>query len=151
MPRKPTNSLAELSERDQAVMAKLRPYLVDMLAAGHNINQIARLGSKQDRSLARKLERKLSLMIQHDPATKMAILERTQEILVAALPKAAVALSERVESGRPDAIKLLFELSGAYVKREQHEHSGSVELKMEGVPRPKRIEADDVVEGEIVE
>lgn len=140
--------LAEtMTQRDEAVMDKLRPYLVDMLAAGHTVNTIARMASKDDKNKALRLEKKLAQMIQHDARTKVAIYEKTQEILIAALPKAAAALAEKVESGRPEAIKLLFELSGAYQRVEKHEHSGQVEIKMTGVPRPKRVD----YEGEAVE
>lgn len=145
--------LAEtFDDREKALYDKLRPYLVDMLAAGHTVNQIARMGlsDKDNAKKALRLEKKLSAMIQHDGATKLAIYEKTQEILVAALPKAAVALSERVEAGRPDAIKLLFELSGAYTKTEKHEHSGQVEIKMTGVPRPARVESE-VIEADAEE
>ena len=71
------------------------------------------------------------------------IARRAQAELALALPAAAAGLARRSSGGRPDAVKLVFEASGFYNPKVNHNHSGEVTIRLEGIPRPpRRVDAE---------
>jgi hypothetical protein len=58
-----------------------------------------------------------------------------------------------MRTGKPDAVKLVFEATGFYSPRVQHEHSGDINIKLQ-IPRPAgeiEASAEDVTDADVVE
>ncbi len=66
--------------------------------------------------------------------------------MVLGLPDATQALVRRASRGRMDAIKTLYEATGFHNPKVQHEHSGEIKIKVEGVKRPEPVVDAEVVE-----
>lgn len=74
-----------------------------------------------------------------DQTLQQAIAEEAKGILVRGVPVASTAVTKRASRGRVDAAKLVFEASGFYNPRIQHEHSGDIKVTID-IPRPERVD-----------
>jgi hypothetical protein len=74
---------------------------------------------------------------------------RLKLISILGLGAAIKALNRKAAAGRVDGIKLVFESSGFYNPRVQHEHGGDIKITIRNAPRPERTDEEYI--GDAVE
>lgn len=128
--------------------------LADQFADGHNIAAVAAKLAGPDPKKRRNMRRKLRRIVYTDARMREVINMNAQvEAIVGAVP-AVQALSRRASRGRTDSIKLLLAMAGIYNERITHEHTGEINIKMEGMIRPPRTvdsTAAEVIDADVVE
>lgn len=120
------------------------------LADNMSLSKLAGRMAKGNRRKERALRRKFRQMAARDPLTREILQMAAGGELMAGLPGAAQALARRASRGYIPAIKLLFEATGFHNPRMQHEHSGEVVIRLEGIQRAPVVE-DEVTDAEVVE
>jgi hypothetical protein len=84
-------------------------------------------------------------------------MKQANAILILNLPQATQALARRAGRGRPDAIKLAYEVTGFHNPKVQHEHSGDISISINSMSRPPKTETttgqleEPIVDAEVVE
>lgn len=124
-----------------------------LIANGKRPAEIAKMLAPDDKRRQKALRQRIWRMVREETATMAQLAaEEAQVEMMMGLGPATHALTRRAAKGRPDAIKLLYEASGFHNPRVKHEHSGDININLNAMPRPKRVETeDDVVEAEVVE
>jgi hypothetical protein len=89
------------------------------------------------------------IAISRNEALQMLIAEASRGALIEGTEEVAEALVRRARSGRPDAAKLVLEMSGFYNPKQRVEHSGEIRITLEGLTRPQAVE--DVTDAQEVD
>jgi hypothetical protein len=103
------------------------------------------------RSLRRRrvVERKFQVSLARNEVIQKLIYESAQGALIEGTEDVVQALIRRARGGRPDAAKLVLEMSGFYNPKQRVEHSGEIRITLEGLTRPQAVE--DVTDAQEVD
>jgi hypothetical protein len=129
------------------VQASIAQAIFDGLKPG----EIARKMAPDDPKRRKVIRRRVRAMVKSDPVFQNYIGELAKGHLIMSLGTAVRGLERAAGRGRSDAIKLLFEATGFHATKTKHEHSGSIEVKVSGVPRPEPVVEEPVPDAEVVE
>ena len=144
------------ADKDQAEERKqaFREAVADQIFAGKKPNEIAKAVYPTDKRGRNRLKRQIRDMLRKDPKFEAAVHQRAKARLLEGLGRATDGLIERAASGRPDAIKLLFEASGFHNPRVDHQHEGDIQITL-NLPRPAPTPVDtqtqEVMDADVVE
>jgi hypothetical protein len=135
--------------------SSLQPFeleLANLVAMGWDHRRIAKELEPDDKKRQKALRQKVRVLIESNPMFAAEVAKKSVAKMMVGLGPATDALVRRASKGRPDAIKLLYEASGFHNPRVKHEHSGDININLNAMPRPKRVETEDgVVDAEVVE
>ncbi len=144
-------------------LTKLEENVCFMLIEGHSVADIAKAqypGEDEVSKRKRKNMRGYIRRLAHDVVFQDAMGAAAKVESILGLGPAAHALNKKAAAGRVDAIKLLFESSGYYNPRVQHEHGGEIKITIRNAPRPERADeaylgvnhaGDEIVDATVVE
>jgi hypothetical protein len=138
-----TNGSSDLTKGESTIL--------EAIFNGHKPREIAKRLAPHDKAERRRIRARLRRLIQR-PEFAAALHARGQLELAVALGPTIKRLAQRAAAtGKPDAVKLVFEASGFHNPRVKHDHTGSVEIKLT-IPRPALPEqTTDHVDAEDVE
>lgn len=123
--------------------------LMEAVANGWKPEALAKRLHPDNRPKRRRTLHRIYALLGSDPDYMNLQSAVAQGIMVAGLPEVAAALVRRAKTGRPDAIKLTYESTRFWSPRQQHEHSGEIRIKLEGMPRPTPVE--DITDADVIE
>lgn len=131
---------------------RLRELIVDRLADGETVSDVAKRLGRNNPAKARKWRHKIRRWAATDQYFMQLLHLMTQGTLNEALPASAAGLARRAARGRVGETKLLFEASKFHSPKTMHEHTGDIKISLD-IPRPKQITQgdDEVVDAEVVE
>jgi hypothetical protein len=135
-------------QSSEVVFTELEDKLLWTLAEGATPGQIARTiypkNTRKQLALRIRLYRMFSdIRLQNELAARLKL------ISILGLGAAIKALNRKAAAGRVDGIKLVFESSGFYNPRVQHEHGGDIKITIRNAPRPERTDEEYI--GDAVE
>jgi hypothetical protein len=126
-----------------------------LLAKGYAVDEIVDKIAGDDARKRRIVSAQIHNMIHLDVQTQDIMGSMSKGSMIADTYEAALALGRRAKKGNIPAIKLLFEATGFYNPRIEHEHSGEININFKGLPRPDRhedvTEADGIEDAQVVE
>lgn len=143
---------SELSPQDQQAIR-----IASVLATGVDYLTLAkRLGGKDE--AARKRWRMRIKRAMKNPHSQMILSDAAQAEMWLNLLPITDAVIQRARRGRPDAIRMVWQATGFYNEKVQHEHSGDVAITLK-IARPepvvdhtKRMDLEEgIVDADVVE
>jgi hypothetical protein len=145
------------AERNESSVQNARAgaSIAELIYQGKDLKEIAAQlypeNSKKARRHRREFISRVYELAAWDQDFQSALVTRSKAILTLSLPAVTERLVTRARRlGKPQEVKLVFEASGFHNPRVQHDHSGSVEIKLT-IPRPELPEKAKVVDAEAVE
>lgn len=87
----------------------------------------------------------------YDPTFEFAAARAARAEKVLGLGGASHALVRKARAGRVDAIKLLFESTGYFSPRTEHEHTGDIQITIKTIDRPKPVEDVTITDAQVVD
>jgi hypothetical protein len=118
---------------------------------GFKPGDVAARLAKGDKRLAKKYRKEIRGLLARDEEFQALLGEAARAELLAGLGTITRGLVRAGGRGRSDAVKLAYEALGFHTTKTKHEHSGSIEVKVSGVPRPTPVEEEPVPDAEVVE
>lgn len=125
---KPKEPLSPREERWQEAVA-------EALIAGKTPGQIARKLAKGDMKKYHHVYGKVLRLARRDQLFQARMLEMAKGNAFLHLGPSVAGLGRKAAFGRPDAVKLLWEMTGLHSSKVAHEHSGGLEITV-NIPRP---------------
>lgn len=123
---------------DAPTFTKIEDDLLWTMAEGRSPMQVAKQLRPDDKAGQATLRRRIYNMYKQ-PRMQDELAARLKLMSIMGLGPAVKALNRKAAAGRVDAIKVLFEASGFYNPRIQHDHSGEIEITIKNAPRPERV------------
>jgi hypothetical protein len=147
------NTLSPREERWQELVA-------EALISGKTPGQIARRLAKGDTQKYWNVYGRIRRLVRRDALFQARMLEMAKGEAYLHLGPSVAGLGRKAAWGRPDAVKLLWEMTGLHNPRIQHEHSGGIDIRL-SIPRPettqdqlgpgKDPESSEYVDADVVE
>lgn len=109
--------------------------VAEALIAGKTPAQIARRLSKGDMKRYHYVYGKIRRLTRRDSIFQARMLEMARGNALCHLGPSVAGLGRKASYGRPDAVKLLWAMTGLYNDKVSHEHSGDIQLHI-NIPRP---------------
>jgi hypothetical protein len=125
--------------------------VAELIASGMPTSKIALKLAGGDKRKAHNLRRQIRRWVYTDPKFASALASTAKAEAFLQFVQAVPAVGKRAGRGRVDAFKVLGEFTGAHNPKVQHEHSGEINIKISGMPRPQPVADDHVVDAEVVE
>jgi hypothetical protein len=113
-----------------------------LLEKGYTPPQIAKAMAKRGMGTEKTIRRQAQKLAGQEKGFLFGQLSEVRGMGLTAAPDAMNGLIRRARAGRPDAVKLLFEVTGIHNPKMQHEHSGDISIRLE-LPRPTPPKAID--------
>jgi hypothetical protein len=127
--------------------------VADLLARGLQPAEVAARLAGEDKKARHNMRKRVWRMVRQDPEFQRRLAERAVGEEFLKLVPTSKAVGRRAARGNITAARLLYESTGFYnPKAVEHKHSGSVEIKIAGIPRPVAgLEDSPPIDAEVVE
>ena len=140
--------LARAPQGTQIELSTAQIKVLDAMADGKTVRQIAERIGGSDMAERKRWRTRIRHWMSDDPAFRAALGLAAKTQHMEDLLPATIALGRRASRGRVDAIRLLYESSGFHNPKVQHnhEHSGSIDIRLTMGGRPEPVVDATVVE-----
>ena len=109
----------------------------ELILAGWTTNAIAKRLAKGNKRREKVVRQQVYRIIAYDEQIAAAKALESTGMAIEEAPAVTAALIRRAKRGRPDAAKIILEMSGVHNPKVSHEHSGEIKISLHGgVPRP---------------
>lgn len=142
--KKTGKALAKVVEpalKGAVTFTKIEDDILWTMAEGRSPTMIAKTLRPGDKTGQATMRRRIYNMYKQ-PRMQDELAARLKLMTIMGLGPAVRALNRKAAAGRVDAIKVLFEASGFYNPRIQHDHSGEIEITIRNAPRPERVKEE---------
>jgi len=135
--------------RDTDPLTTREQKIIDLLFKGWTPAQIARRLSGGDLKRRKSVAAQCYLAIARCEEFQLYQGAVAKGIMIWNLPEVAEALCRRGRKGNVMAAKLLYEATGFYSPKMQHDHTGEIRITVATMPRPEEVE--DITDATVVE